>query len=189
MGFTALLGEMSPTFLGIVIGSLFTIVGVILTNAPNTKRLRLQHEHEQFLESKERDASLRRETYLAAIEAISAGMVAVGRFGELNIKEEELMRSYTDKSPAIAKVSIVGKNDTIEAVTNFNSELLGAFLRLSSNRQNLNVAWERYAALEEKIKVASKEQDRLMSLMDEYNAQAALGPCNPFVPLRVGATL
>jgi hypothetical protein len=150
---------------------LFTIIGVILTNASNTKRLRLQHEHEQLLESKERDSSLRRDTYLAAIEAISAGMVAVGRFGELNVKEEELMQSYTEKSPAIAKVSIVGKDETIKAVTNFNSELLGAFLRLTSERQNLNVAWQRFAALEGKIELATREQERLQSLMDENHAQ------------------
>jgi hypothetical protein len=74
MSFFGFLDEMSPTLLGIVLGSLLTIVGVILTDASNTKRLRLQHEHERALESKERDASLRRETYL---EAISAGMVAV----------------------------------------------------------------------------------------------------------------
>jgi hypothetical protein len=65
----------------------------------------------------------------------------------------------------------VGHNETIKAVADFNSELTGAFLRLTSERQNLNVAWERYAALEEKINLTSKEQDRLMSLMDEYNAQ------------------
>ncbi len=171
MGLTTFLDQMSPTFLGIVVGSLFTIVGVILTNASNTRRLRIQHEHEQYLESKERDASLRRDTYLAAIEAISAGMVAVGRFGELNIKQEELMQSYTEKSPAIAKVTIVGRDETIKAVANFNSELTGAFLRLTSDRQNLNVAWERYAALEGKINLATREQERLQSLMDEYLAE------------------
>jgi hypothetical protein len=170
MSFFAFLDEMSPTLLGIVLGSLLTIVGVILTNASNTKRLRLQHEHERALESKERDASLRRETYLAAIEAISAGMVAVGRFGEINTTQEELMQSYTEKSPSIAKVSIVGKDDTIKAVANFNRELVGTFLRLASDRQNLNVAWERYASMGEKIKLATREQDRLLSLMDEYNA-------------------
>jgi hypothetical protein len=170
MSFFAFLDEMSPTLLGIVLGSLLTIVGVILTNASNTKRLRLQHEHERALESKERDASLRRETYLAAIEAISAGMVAVGRFGEINITQEELMQSYTERSPSIAKVSIVGNDDTIKAVANFNRELVGTFLRLASDRQNLNVAWERYASMGEKIKLATREQDRLLSLMDEYNA-------------------
>lgn len=171
MGFTAFLSEMSPTFLGILVGSLFTTIGVILTNASNTKRLRLQHDHEQFLESKERDVSLRRDTYMSAIEAISAGMVAVGRFGELNIKEEELMHSYSEKSPAIAKVTIVGKDETIKAVTNFNSELLGAFLRLTSYRQSLNVAWERYEALNGKIEMATREQERLQSLMDEHHVK------------------
>jgi hypothetical protein len=171
MSFVTLLEGISPTFLGIIVGSLFTIIGVILTNASNTKRLRIQHEHERDLENKERDATLRRDTYLAAIEAISAGIVAVGRFSEINISQMELMQSYTDKSPAIAKVSIVGKEKTIEAVANFNSELTGTFLRLSSHRQKLDMSWQRNMAIEEKIEQATKEQERLESLIDEYSAE------------------
>jgi hypothetical protein len=46
MGFLGFLEEISPTVLGIVsrmAGSFFTVIGVILTNASNTKRLRLQN--------------------------------------------------------------------------------------------------------------------------------------------------
>lgn len=171
MGFVALIDGISPTFLGIVVGSFFTIVGVILTNASNTKRLRLQHEHERRLESKERDASLRRDTYMAAMEAFSAGMVAVGRFSELQFSQEELMQMYTEKSPAIAKVMIVGKDETIKAVANFNSELTGTFLRLSARRQSLEMTWKSHAGIEEKINLATREQDRLAALLDEYSAE------------------
>ena len=78
--------EIIPTALyGIIIGSFLTIIGVVLTNASNTKRLRLQYEHEQKLANKARDLNLRRDVYMQAMEAISAGLVAVGRFSELQI--------------------------------------------------------------------------------------------------------
>jgi hypothetical protein len=60
-------------------------------------------------------------------------MVVVGRFADFNVPHQELMRSYTDKSPAIAKVTLVGKEKTIEAVANFSQLLTAAFLRLSAN--------------------------------------------------------
>lgn len=173
MGFVGFLDEISPTFLGIIVGSLFTIIGVILTNASNTKRLRLQHEHEQHLESKERDATLRRDTYLSAIEAISAGMVAVGHYGELSIPEGELMRAYTEKIPAISKVIIVGKDETLKAVVHFNTELTGVFMRLGSKRLRLEQAWKRNTDLEEQVRLAQLEQERLRGMMDESNANGS----------------
>jgi hypothetical protein len=167
MEFARYFSEVSPTFLGIIVGSLFTVVGVILTNVSNTRRLRLQHEHERNLESKERDATMRRETYLGAIEAISAGMVAVGRFGEYHFPPHELMAAYTNKSPAIAKVMMVGKNELLKAVANFNSELTGTFIRLTSKRQNLHMVMERTAALEKEMQSSTAELHRIQALVNE----------------------
>jgi hypothetical protein len=171
MGFFGFLDDISPTFLGIIIGSFFTVIGVILTNASNLKRLRLQHEHEQRLENKERDLNMRRDTYMAAMEAISAGMTAVGKFAELSLTEQELWQPYYEKSPAIGKVLIVGRDDTIKAMANFNSELTGTFLRLSAKRSRLDMIWKRFSTLEENIQTASREQDRLRAIMDEYRAE------------------
>jgi hypothetical protein len=159
-----------PTFWGIVVGSLFTMLGVVLTNAGNTRRLRIQHEHERELESREQDLSLRRDVYLAAMEAISAGMVAVGRFGEMTTPYPELMKSYSDRAPAMAKVPIVGREETIEAVANFSQGLTAAFLRLSSRREQLNALWHQNAAVEEKLEIVTKEQDRVYALIEERRA-------------------
>ena len=65
------------------------------------------------MKTREYDLGLRKEVYLQAMEAISTGMTAIGRFGELNIPLQELMRAYMDRSHAIAKVSIIGNKDTI----------------------------------------------------------------------------
>lgn len=165
--FISLFERIPPTFLGIIIGSLFTIIGVVLTNASNTKRLRLQHEHERNLESKTRDLNLRRDVYLSAMEAISAGMVAVGRFADFEVAQQELMQTYTDRSPAISKVTIVGKDETIKAVANFNQELTGAFLRLGAKREKVNAMWRRTAVLEAGIEQAREQQGHLLSLIKE----------------------
>ncbi len=148
--------------MGIIIGSLFTIIGVVLTNASNTRRLRLQHEHERALESKTRDLNLRRDVYMSAMEAIATGMVAVGRYADFEVPQQTLMQSYTDQSPAISKVTLVGKDETIKAVANFNQELTGTFLRLGVKREQVNALWQRSAALEAQIEQVQQDQAILL---------------------------
>lgn len=174
MDFGMMIKAIPATFWGIVVGSLFTMIGVVLTNAGNTRRLRLQHEHERALESKERDMNLHREVYFAAIEAISAGMVSVGRFGEVTTPYQDLMVSYNDRAPAIAKVNIVGREETIEAVANFAQELTGTFLRLSSQREQLAILSQQNAAVEEKIAQATQEHDRIQASIEGHKG-AGLG--------------
>jgi hypothetical protein len=169
MELLTLIQGIPATFWGIVLGSLLTVIGVVLTNASNTRRLRLQHEHERAMESKNRDLNLRKEVYLAAMEAVSAGMVAVGRYSDLGIPQQELMQSYTDRSPSIGKVTIVGSEGTIQAVTNFNQELTGAFLRLGSMREKVDALGRHATVLEKEIERASQEQDRLVALVKQGN--------------------
>jgi hypothetical protein len=163
-----LLERIPPTFWGIIVGTLFTTIGVVLTNAANIKRLRLQQAYERERAEKQWDTNLRRDTYLSAIEAISAGMVVVGRFADFNVPHQELMRSYTDKSPSIAKVTLVGKEETIEAVANFSQLLTGAFLRLSARREQLNGMMAQLAALEDQFETAREEEARLLALIHEH---------------------
>ncbi len=161
MNLITFIENIPPALYGIIIGSFLTIIGVMLTNSSNTKQLRIQHEHERQLKDKERDLSLRREVYLQAMEAIAAGLVAVGRVSEMDSSMEDLMRSYTDLSPKIGKVSIVGKNETIKAMANFQQELTGAFLRLSAKRESFRSLNQRAGTLENSINSKKSELERL----------------------------
>lgn len=160
-----------PTFWGILIGSLFTVIGVVLTNSSNTKRLRLQHDHERQLESRERDLNLRREVYLGAMEALSAGMVVIGRFSDLEHKTQNLMQVYLDKSPSIARVNLIGEIETIEAVIRFTQELTATFLRLASRREQIYALQKNAATIEERIDSSSKELDHLHTSLHELELQ------------------
>ncbi len=161
MNFISVIENIPPALYGIIIGSFLTIIGVMLTNSSNTKQLRIQHEHERQLKDKERDLNLRRDVYLQVMEAIAAGLVAVGRVSEMDSSMEDLMRSYTDLSPKIGKVSIVGKNETIKAMANFQQELTGAFLRLSAKRESFRSLNQRAGSLENSINANKNEMKRL----------------------------
>jgi hypothetical protein len=161
MDLVYLTNKISPTFWGIVVGSLFTIIGVILTNASNIKRLRIQQDYDRAMKTREQDLAMRKEVYLAAMEAIAAGMGAIGTFGDMNISQQQLMESYNSKSPAIAKVSIIGRDETIKAIVEFNQSLIAAFMRLGSMRSKMEILQLRLAGVVEQIEQAKQERYRL----------------------------
>lgn len=161
MKIISIIESIPPAFYGVLIGSLLTIIGVVLTNMSNTKRLRIQHEHERELRSKERDLNMRREIYMDAMEALSMGITAIGRFSELSETPETLMQSYTSLSAKVGKVTIVGQNETIEALANFQLELNHAFLRLGAQRDLFDTKLRKSQALEAEIATSEDQLNNL----------------------------
>jgi hypothetical protein len=167
MDFTAFLDQIHPAFYGVIFGSFLTIIGVVLTNRSNTKRLRLQHEHERDLRNKERDLNMRRQVYMDAMEAISAGITAISRFSDLHESPDSLMQSYSSLSSKESRVMIVGTNETIQALASFNVELNGAFLRLSSEREKFDAIRKRNQQLEDELDHIDQRMDEVYSLRSE----------------------
>jgi len=163
-----------PAFTGVIIGSFLTIVGVVLTNSSNTKRLKLQHEHEVKLRNKERDLNMRREIFMDAMEAISAGITAISRFSELGETPESLMQSYSKLTSKLGKVTIVGQNETIEALATFQLEINGAFLRMSAKREK----FDKLLQLAQSIEAEIKTHNEVINELNEKVAQAKLNQEN-----------
>lgn len=163
MSLAMMIRAVPATFWGIVVGSLFTVIGVVITNRSNTQRLRLQHEHERELEAKDRDLSMRRDIYLDSMDAISEGMGAVGRFGELDVPLESLMGRYESKAAGIRKVALVGTEETVRAVSVFAQEIMGSFLRLTAQRAQLEALQERIMIAQQKLDVTSADDQTAMS--------------------------
>ena len=161
MDLVGMLEAVPATVWGFLVGSLITVIGVALTNASNTKRLRLQHAHEREIAERTRDLAMRRDVYLGAFDAIATGMTMVGNFGELDVPFQDLMRSYMSKAAAMGKVTIVGEEDTIRAVANFEQALTGAFIRLTAQRNGVDQQFTRMQALADKIARSEAEQERL----------------------------
>jgi len=129
-----LLERIPSAFWGVVAGSVFTLTAVILTNRANDRRARAQFQQDQGLRTKERELALKKDIYLSGTEAISAGLRAVAALSNLDLAYDQLMQPYIDKSSAIAKVHIIGNEETLQAVATISSELQGAFMRLIIKR-------------------------------------------------------
>src|ERR1700730_10473932 len=168
-----LLGRIPSAFWGVVAGSVFTLTAVILTNRANDRRARAQFQHDQDLRTKERELVLKKDIYLSATEAISAGLRAVAALSNLDLAYDQLMQPYVDKSTAIAKVHIIGNEETLKAVATISSELQGTFMRLIIKRIPLTQMKQRIIIPSQQIANFEKERDRILELIKDHNIEGS----------------
>ncbi len=169
----ALIEKIPATFWGVVAGAFFTLIGVALTNRANDRRLREQLAHDRQIKDRDRELSLRKDVYLAAAEAVSAGFMSVGRFANLDISNEEITAGYIEKSPSIAKVHVIAREDTAKAVATFTGELGAVYLRLFAKRIPLVAQKQQLALLKAQMDSFGKERDRMLDLMKQHNLEGS----------------
>jgi hypothetical protein len=165
----ALIERIPATFWGVVIGSFFSLGGIVMANRANDRRLREQLKHDREMRNRDRELSLRKDVYLSAAEAVSAGITAIGRFADLEIPNNKLTEAYIDKSPAIAKVHVIANERTAEALTNLLGELNAAYLRLFAKRYPLVAQKNQISLLQQLMNSFSQERDRMLELMKQFN--------------------
>lgn len=165
----ALLEEIPATFWGVVVGSFFSLGGVVVSNRANDRRLRQQLAHDRELKNRDREFTLRKDIYLAAAEAIATGINSLGSFANLDIPNDKLTASYIDKSSSIAKVHVIAQKDTAKAIAKLTGELGLAYLRLFARRLPLLAEKQRIAMLKEQMDAFGRERDRMLELMKQYN--------------------
>jgi hypothetical protein len=156
-------------FWGVVVGSCFTIIGVILTNRSGEKRLRDQFTHDRQLRTNEHEYTLRRDVYLIAAEALAVGVASIGKFGDLDTPTAELARAITEKLPVLSKVQIIGCANVLEKAVKVTTELSAVFNRLIARRIPLSIMRERIRGLEQQISGFTKNQDDMLELMKTFN--------------------
>ncbi len=161
------------TFWGVIVGSFFSIGAVMLSNRASDRRLRAQFAYERELRISDSELALRKEIYLAATEAISAGLQSVAKMADLEILTSDVTDEYIKKSPAISKVHIIGNISTISATIDISSELARTQLRLMTMRMLLISKKQEITQLDEMIEKFGQERDRMIEAMKQYNLQGS----------------
>jgi hypothetical protein len=169
--FLHMLQSIPASFWGVVIGSFFSIGGVALTNRASDRRLRLQFEHERGLKTKDREMELRKEVYLAAAEAIAAGLHAISRFPNLDIPNDQITNAFIEKSPAISKIHVIATTETVQALTSFTGQLGALFLTLFAQRYELQKSKSAIIAIDSQVAEFGKERDRMLEMIKQHNIE------------------
>ena len=167
--FVTLIEKIPGTFWGVIIGSFFTLLGIVLTNRAHDRRLQAQLAHERDLNNQEREMTLRKDIYLTAAEAVYAGLIAISRFPNFDIPIDKLTDSYIDKAPSIAKTNIVAKETTVNALSNFSVELNATFMRLFWKRMQLASHKQQFDLLKMQADITLKDHGQTLELVKQYN--------------------
>lgn len=168
---SGLIDKVPPSVWGVIIGALSALCSVALTNRAHDRRLKKQFEHEREVKRHDREMALRKEVYLGAAEAVSAGLIAVGHFSNLEIEHEKLLESYLGKASSISKTSIIAKEETIRAIAIFSGELVATFLRLTLKRAPLLQQSKEIVSLRTMVDTFLRGQTRILELMAQYNLE------------------
>lgn len=166
-----LLCKIPASFWGIVFGSLLSLGSVALTNRAGDRRLRAQLEHERLQKTKDREMALRKEVFLAAAEAVAAGMSTISRFANLDLQHNQISDDYTEKAPALSKVHVIAKTETVKALVRFTSELESLFLKLFVRRLELMNEKNAIALLDSQVADFGKERDRILEMIKQHNIE------------------
>lgn len=169
-----LLREIPVAFWSAIVGSLLTLGGVALSNRSHHQRLLVQLEHERLQKRQDREMQLRKEVYLEAAEAISAGLNLIPRLADLNVPYEKLGEQYAEKSAAVSRLHVVATGKTAKALAQLTSELSTTYFRLLAKRHPLVRDQQQVAFLGQQINQFASERDRMLMLMKQANIEGAM---------------
>lgn len=156
-------------FWGVLLGSIFSLAAVIITNRANHKRMLTQFDHQRYLQNSDRELALRKDVYLAAAEAMAAGSFTIGKLADLDTSVAEISAQFSERAPSIAKIQIVGKETTIEAGMKYSAALGSAFMELVPKRIQLEAQKQQLEALDRQIVRNETGRDQMIELMRQYN--------------------
>jgi len=154
-----------------IIASLLTLGGVLLTNRGSNNRLKYQLEHDAKEREDIRLMELRKSVYLKSVEAISKNHMILAQMPNLELSDTEVVQTFSRSSATIAKVNLVGSQETVRAMTKLSSELGAAYMKLSAKRLPLIARKTDIEILDDLIEASSKEKDRIIAMMKEVNLQ------------------
>jgi len=172
LSFLKYLAENIPaSFWGVVVGSFFSMGGVYLTNKASDKRLHAQFKNERQQKIQDREMALRKEVFLSAAEAVSAGMNAIPLFSNFDLPNDQITKDYVGKAPEISKVHIIAKMETVKAMVNFTGEMGAIFLRLFARRYELMAERSQIQILNNQIAEYRQELDRTLEKTKQFNIE------------------
>lgn len=174
-GFLELLGKIPASFWGVLIGSGFSLVGVIIANIYNIRRQREQFAEDRKLRIEDTASSLRKEIYLDVAEAIHAGIASIIRIADIRKSFDEAVHEYIKKSPALSKIFIIANERILKAVAEFMNEFNATQLKLAIERIQLEATQRELDSLDQQISILEEKRDGLLLEMKQYDTAKSGG--------------
>lgn len=107
-----LLGKVPDVVWSGIIASLLTFIGVMLSNGSNTKRLKIQLNHDAEEKAKERTAILRRDVYLKAFEELNRVNTKLVALAQADFVNSNPTNDLQDFYAAASKLQLIAEPET-----------------------------------------------------------------------------
>lgn len=161
-------GKTAPAVFNMV-AALLAFTGVIITILVQGYRLRRQFAHDRKLKDRDREMALRKEVYLSAAEAISAGVRSLNNFAKTDLSNNDVTEDYLSKASALHKAFVIASPETFAAIDAFTSSLAGSYIKLLVPRQVLLNLIKQQQLHQESIKRNEQERDHTTTLLRNQN--------------------
>lgn len=113
-----------------LLASLLTLTGVFISNASNTKRLRIQLAHDATEKGKERTGKLRQEVYLLVAEELGKANQNISSLASSDLTKDNALNEMNGLFSAIAKLQLVAEPNTAYLANELSAKYGAAILRL-----------------------------------------------------------
>lgn len=154
-----------------IIASLLTFIGVLWTNKGAEKRqiLLLKFEKEKF--QSQQKLALKKEVFIGVSSHFSICLNGVVKLANLDFSHKHIEEELTSKSYFVANSYLVAKDDSLEKILEFSTEIAEVFPKLIPERIVLLDYKEAVSIYKNGIDNANKEKNRIVSIMKEFNLQ------------------
>lgn len=122
----------------VILGSLLTFLGVLLSNRENRKRLEIQLTHDIGLKIIERKASMRREVYLNAAEELVKANNYLGSLAQIDPVKTNIAEGLQGFFVSAAKLNLVAEQETGKSLNDLVLEYSALFFRLLTKVSPIN---------------------------------------------------
>jgi len=146
-----------------------TLGAVIATNVGNTKRLKLQLEHDTAEKAKERLLAMRRELYVKAVDANIRGLAYFGTLPQADFTRPDLELPIRNLLAVGAQLQLVVSqgtaqfvSDVISGYSELQMSLIAKVMPLHDLRSNIGIRNTQYENAQTEIK-------RVLALMTQLN--------------------
>jgi hypothetical protein len=153
----------------VLAGASLSLLGTWRSNVNSRRQLRMQLDHDALQRDKERWMAMRRDVYLPAAESV---MRAQGLLSQLSSPDTDLSvvtQQLQSELATLAKVHVVGRQETVRAVMEFLQALMPAYLDLAKARTDLVVRKQMIATNQTLMDRASEDMQRFIEMMKQHN--------------------
>ena len=152
-----------------VIASALTLGGVLISNGSNTKRLKLQLQHDSNEKAKERTATLRREVYLRAAEELVRANAHLASLPQIDVTKVNAGDGLQGFFAATARLQLVAEPATALLVNQLSALYGELVLKLMAKLAPVQKAKIDIRSSDDLYSKAQAEVTRILSEMTKQN--------------------